>query len=175
VRVLMIPSCGDVAYMLERLEKGMWLWRQGSYDIMVLSGGVARYRYSFNPNQTYSERMYEWIMSQPGHPEEYQVIRENNSRDTYENIELSLKALQERGQVEHVTVVTQWQHGFRFASTFKRAHGIKNVRIERTSYKLPLKSWLLEWVFMFAHFVDPKGMWFLGPLNRWIRSRRPRG
>lgn len=170
MRVLLIPACSVIAHLLERLEKGLWLWRTGEYDVMVLTGGKGKY-----PNEiahTYNNRMRDWTMSQQGHPTEAQLIIENQSCDTYSNIALSLERIRERGSITSITVVTQWQHGVRFRLTFKKAYGIHEVKVHNTEYKLPLFSWLLEWFYIFAYFIDPKGAWFLGPCIRWKRNRQ---
>lgn len=173
MHVLLIPSCkigpglnelhpGDT---LLRLKRGLELWRGGGFDRILVVGGL------FNPPSVQmiaaSELMVSWLVEHG--VSRKLILFETQSRDTYENVLMGLKALQLAGLADaKITVVTQWQHAIRFWLTFLLGYG-RLVELECMDYPVPWSVFLSEWVFMFLHLLFPRGN--LSPISRWHRAR----
>jgi len=151
---------------LYRCEHALELWRTGEYDYLVTSGGI------FHPPNVQSvpagTLMGLWFLEH-GVPER-QILCEDTSLDTYENIAHSiamLKALDVWPSCQ-ITVVTQWQHAIRFFITFLWAWW-KPTRLCSLDQPITWGTWLQEWVLIAYHILDRKGT---GWVACWNRDRR---
>lgn len=173
-RVLFVPSCGVTEHnvltptdTLLRCEEGLKLWRSGDYDYILVTGGL------FNPKHVQSipagMLMRGWFIARGVDPNK--VIEETRSLDTFENIKFGLEELRKRGIPDRdITVVTQWQHAWRFAITFRRAYGIKVKRVP-LEYAMSWKSWLIEFVLIAYHAYDRYGTKHVAQKNRDDRRK----
>jgi len=174
MKVLLVP-CGGISAKnqisskdtLPRCLKALELWQTGQYDRIVVTGGI------FLPQHIQTvpagEIMRQWFEKQG--IEHDKILVENKSLDTYENVRYVLDKLKER-EIENpeITLVTQWQHSWRFWLTF-RSYGIK-IKRHKVKFKISWLTWLLEFAFIFIHLIDPKGIWFFGRINRKKRNRK---
>lgn len=173
MRYLLIPSCGIEKQnqlcktdTLLRLQEGLRLWRTGSFDYLLVSGGI------FNPPEiqtvSASELMRDWLIEQ-GVPKG-RIICESRSLDTYENISMSLDILREIGdQTVKITVVTQWQHAIRFRITFLLGYRMW-IRTVSMHYPMAPQAIAKEFLFILHHLLFPKGEW--SPWSKRIRTLR---
>ena len=174
MKILLVPAGGVVEKdqiaphdTLLRCEAALKLWQETQFDLIIVSGGI------FLPSgiQTVSAAvlMQEWFIKQ-GIPEN-KILIEDQSLDTYQNVQFTLDLLEIHNLKDaELTVITQWQHARRFARTFK-SHGIK-IKRHPLHYKVGFKTWLMEWMFMFIHLIDPKGKWLFGKINRKKRTQK---
>lgn len=108
IDVLMIPSCKNPKRTLLRLKLGLQEWKKGQHRVLVLSG-------QRKDRPTKDKDMLQWILEQDRTLDKTFIVYEDKSRNTYENVHYTLMALFDGGfKCKSVTVVTQWQHGFRF-------------------------------------------------------------
>ena len=172
--VLLIPSCNIGPSLnelnpndtLPRLQKGLILWKQGGYDTILVTGGV------FNAPSVQiipaAVLMKKWLIAH-GVPAA-NILCENESLDTYENIANGLAVLKRNG-LSHadITIVTQWQHAIRCWLTFRRGYR-KTIRIVPLSYPISFRTWCWEFLFIIHHLLFPKGKY--SPFAARNRSRR---
>lgn len=153
---------------LLRCKKALELWRTGKYDLVIVSGG----KFLAPDVQTLPAGllMGRWFMNQG--LETGQLIIEQESLDTFENISFSVTAMRARGLDDpsrwDITVVSQWQHTRRFAISFRHMSGVE-VRTADPGYGLGPIEWLKEWLFILVHVLDPLGH---GQLARHNREQR---
>lgn len=172
MRYLFIPSC-EVAPQDSlrgttteyRLQRGLELWRTGTFDRIVVMGGV--YLPSWRQTRPSAELMYEWLVEHGVHS--MYIIVEARSRDTYENISLALELLPLHDPHLEITVVSHWQHTLRIAVTFWRAHRLK-VRIIPLWYWVSFKTFCVEWVGLFVHLFDKTGTSWFSRYNKRSRT-----
>jgi len=169
-KYLMIPS-NEVfslnqlrgTFTEKRLKRGFKIWKKGGYDKIIVSGGI------FLPPhiQTVAAGllMEDWLRTQRVWSEN--VLVEDKSRDTYENISLSLALIKE--EKPEITVVTHWQHALRFWVTFRRAHNVK-VKIHPMFYWVDLKTFVMEWFILLVHLFDRDGTGKIATKNRLDRT-----
>lgn len=170
MRYLFIPSC-EVApcdrlsgtTTEKRLISGLQIWRCGGYDMIIVSGGV------YLPpeiQKTPSGRLMKKWLVRKGVPAS-NIIAEEYSRDTYENISYSLLLLED--VAPQFTVVTHWQHAIRFRLTFKLANKMK-VRTKPIYCWGGLKNFLFEWLILLIHLLDRRGTGTVARKNRESRT-----
>lgn len=148
----------------KRLNRGFKIWKKGRYDKIIVSGGIF-----LPPNvQTVAagRLMEDWLRTR-GVPAE-NILVEDKSRDTYENISESLALLTKEEKPE-CTVVTHWQHALRFWVTFRRAHKVK-AKIHPMFYWVDIKTFILEWFILLVHIFDRDGTGKIASKNRLDRT-----
>ncbi|MDD5217882.1 MAG: YdcF family protein [Candidatus Omnitrophica bacterium] len=172
-KILLIPSCGiqpvdfpSPQDTLIRLRQGLKLWRMAAYDTILVTGGI------FHPHwiqtRPAAHIMRDWLINQ-GVPEDY-ILTEDKSVDTFENVNNSVGVLMEADAwPAEITVVTQWQHALRFATTFLYGHGVW-IKTFGLHYPVSLTTSLNECLFIAYHLLDPTGKGRLAARNR--ESRR---
>lgn len=103
------PSPG----LRERLEKALWLYREGYVPYLIVSGGVG-------PGKPISEAeaMRRWLEEQ-GIPGE-RILMEDRARSTYENLAFS-RAIMERHGFRTALVVS---HGYHLARAVEMARSL---------------------------------------------------
>lgn len=168
IDVLLVPS-GDLRhdetsgkdvlgrYTLERCKRALELWKTDRYQIIITTGGLVL---DLGPGGSI---MKNWFVEQ-GVPEGV-IIVESQALDTFQNVRFSLKVLPENCRI---TVVSQWQHAIRFWLAFK-AYNVEIVRYP-LHYKMRFQEWLVEWLFILYHLLDPKGGGLLARRSREERS-----
>ncbi len=175
MQILFVPSGGitpvdqlSPANTLQRCIKALQLWQNGTYHILILSGGIC------DPPSIQrtagAEIMRRWFVER-GVPEK-RIITESHSRDTYENIILSvrlLKNLVPHNQTHHWTVVSQWQRCLRIWITLWRLHRIR-PKLQMLRYPIGIRGFLKECVFIAYHLYDRDGNKYLARKNRSRRS-----
>jgi hypothetical protein len=170
VKYLFIPSC-EVApknrltgtTTLKRLVYGLSLWRGSRYDFIIVSGGV--YLPPHTQTIASGKLMKEWLVDQGVSAE--RILSEEEARDTYENISGSLELIKD--STPDITVVSHWQHAIRFWITFRLAHQLR-ARIVPMWYWVDLKVFVLEWIILLVHLMDPKGTGRIATGNRKART-----
>lgn len=178
VEILLVPSGGifslnqlSPADTLLRCERGLKMWERGSFDKILVTGGI----YSPSNIQTLpaAELMAQWFR-QKGVPAG-DIIIEPRSLDTFENIKFSLEEL---GRLSinnfRITVVTQWQHVIRFWITFCLGYNIR-VKIQPMNYAISFRTWLEEWFFIIYHLYDRRGTKYFARKNRRNRTQLKQG
>ncbi|MFA5946271.1 MAG: YdcF family protein [Patescibacteria group bacterium] len=172
-QVLFVPSGNIVeknelspADTLLRCQRALELWKSGKFHFLLITGGL------FNPPDVQSIPaawiMAEWFQNR-GVPRD-QIIVERDSLDTFQNIRFGLERLKENDIVNcDFTVVTQWQHAWRFWVTMWWVYGIKIERVGM-HYKLPALAQIKEYLFILYHVWDPYGVGFLAQKNRRDRG-----
>ncbi len=168
----MIPAGGIIKRdkldfdTLLRIERGVKIFysRPAYWDKILVSGGI------FLPSEIQSisaaklmatELIKRGISSK-------RIILEENSLDTFQNVEFSILKCAEVGINPEITVVTQWQHAIRFWICF-RGYKLK-IYLKPISYRVPIITWLKEWFFIIYHVYDRRGVRPLALKNR--RERR---
>ncbi len=174
MHVLLVPSA-DIEPVnklgkrtLLRLQRAAELLQSGEYDCLILSGGQCH-----GPEvetQSAAVTMELWLAEQKITVPV--LVIEGDSRDTYENISCSLKRLADYPDGHQITVVSQWQHTWRFALTFLLAHGIWIKRVG-LHYPLPLHDIVMEWLGILYHLYDWHGTKRLAKANRAKRTVVP--
>ena len=100
------------------------------------------------------------------------IIRETNSKDTFENVSFSIQELKKQDIYNpKITVITSFMHALRFYISFYFAHKIK-IKIHSKCYSLKCKEFIKECFFFLVHLIDPKGIGFLANLNRKNRLKK---
>ena len=166
MKFLFIPSC-DISQKnkledtrtLRRLVKGLRLWKTGRFDKIIVSGGI----HSQNQTTASAVLMKIWLMN--NEVESNDIIVEQRSLDTFQNIFFSIEMLEKVDSCPEITVVTHWQHCLRFKMTFWRKYGLK-IKTAPIWDFINLKTFILEWIFLFAHLVDKDGQ------NRFSKDER---
>ena len=178
MNILYIPSCGispvdqlSPGDTLLRCQEALRLWRRGGYDLLGVGGGM------FLPpgvqKTPAAVLMREWFIARG--VEDYQIIDERRSLDTYQNAAFLLEELAVYEVPEpRIMVVTQWQHAIRFWITFRRAHGVR-VRLHPIRYPISWKTWMMEWFLIFYHAIDRRGTLALARKNRAARAMAAAG
>lgn len=158
MKYLLIPSCEvlpldslENTQTLERLQAGLLEWEKNAYDFIIVSGGI----YLPPEIQTIpcAILMRNWLVE--NNVSEENIICETSSRDTYENIECSMKLILD-DKYSKITVVSHWQHCLRFKTTFWRKYK-KRIYVIPMWNMLSLKGFILEWIFLAIHIVDKNG------------------
>lgn len=170
--ILLIPSCGiePVDHLsskdtLIRLMHGLAEWQSRQYDLILVTGGVFNPR--FVQTRPAGQLMKDWLVAM-GIREDI-ILTENKSLDTFENVKYGIEVLQDNNAwPADITVVTQWQHAVRFATTFLLGYKIK-IRLCPAHYPISTKTALNEYFFMAYHLFDPKGNGLLAKHNRALR------
>lgn len=152
----------------------MELWRTGQFDLMVLSGGIVAPRYI--QTRPHAHTMKEWVINQPGAPDNEQILIDEMSRDSYENTYFSYDRIKTAGynpiiQDITLTIVSEIHHARRLRITFQKGIGWQSINIAPVNYKLSFGMCLLEYALYIMHAVDPEGIGPLAKLNRWLRTR----
>lgn len=149
-----------------RLGRGLSLWKEGGYAAILVTGGL----YHDPKRQTVpaSVLMKRWLVLHGGvDPDD--IITEERSRDTFENVRLGL--LRVFRTFRHlrfdVTVVSHPTHLRRFRSVF-RAYGMR-VDTVPVHYPLSIKERVLEAMMYAYHLFDSDGS---GAVARMNRARR---
>lgn len=168
-RVLMVLAAGiepvdkNDRAVLARLSMGLALWKEGRFDVILVTGGI------FLPRtiqtRPAAELMADWLFAQ-GVPSD-RVMIENKALNTWDNISGGLRLLSNRFGNEPIgiTVVTQWQQAMRVWLSFALGYG-KLVKVGPVSEP---KFLPLEIAYFLLHLLDPRGV---GPLA--VRNREQR-
>jgi uncharacterized SAM-binding protein YcdF (DUF218 family) len=173
-KVLLIPSGGIQAVdfpapqdTLIRLRQGLKLWHTGAYDMVLVTGGT------FNPQwiqtRPAAHIMRDWLVNNGVDPE--CILVEDKSVDTFENVNNSVAVLMDADAwPAEITVVTQWQHATRLATSFLYGHHIW-IKTFGLHYPISLRTALNEYLFMAYHLLDPSGKGRLASHNRETRRQ----
>lgn len=181
VKILFVPAGGitrldqlDPANTLKRCEHALKMWNTKEYDHLVVTGG----KFLSPDIQTApaGQLMAEWFNAHGVNST--RIIIEEDSLDTYENISGSVIAMEDcklsDSQRWDITVVTQWQHSWRFWISFWNMYGIRIER-EPLSYPMSFMSWIMEFAMIAYHFYDPCGTGVIARKNRENRRRAAAG
>ena len=173
MKIILVPAGGISAInklssdTLTRCKAALKLWQKGGFDKILLSGGI------FLPPSIQTKPaallMKQWLKN-AGINEKY-LLLEEQSRDTFENVKLSLDILNKTSNDWQITIITHWQHAIRFWITFSLGYGIK-IKIHPLFYKLPLQAMFKEFLSIIYHIYDPQGVKKIPRLNREKRSKR---
>lgn len=172
-RILLVPSSGMSGLELEfdtkaRCDRAFKLWCSGRYDLILVTGGVTQ-SVKFPPDSTIMKTYFESLGVSSS-----LIIEENRALDTFQNVAFSLEKLDDEGIRDfQITVVTQWQHAIRFAITFWLGHGL-HIQIECVRYPMSAIYWCCEWLYIFYHLYDPRGVRYFARLNRRNRKLNTR-
>lgn len=98
------------------------------------------------------------------------IIVEIEALDTYQKISGIMDLISEDSDPE-ITVVTHWQHAFRFKIIFWRMYGLK-VRLIKMFYWVSCFVFVFEWAFLFLYLFDKKRNSWLVKKNREQRSQK---
>ena len=177
MRILLVPS-GDIVNgtdlapfnTLPRCERGLELFRSGRYDLILVTGGC------FLPRHLQTEAagslMYRWFVEHGIRAD--QIVSETKSLDTFQNISMGMTALMAIDSGDQsswqITVVTQWQHAWRFWISFKAMYGL-TIKRESLYYPMGFKRWLKEFALIAYHLYDKKGVGAIAQHNRNQRQR----
>jgi len=145
-----------------RMREALKRWQEGGWDYLLVTGGAFTSKKIMTiPG---SRVMAQWFLAKAVPSD--RLIVEDQSRDTYQNVEFSLATVKACGfspdQVE-ITVVTHWQHAIRFWLTF-RSYGI-SANLIKLHYPVGIIGSIREYVYISLHALDPKGR-LVGWLNR---------
>lgn len=170
MRYLFIPSCEvsavDRLHGTEtetRLVRGLEEWKTGSYDMIVVMGGI--YLPPTVQRTASALLMRIWLIERG--VSTYDIIAEDLSRDTFENIDFAL-ALIEADIEKDITVVSEWQHVLRFWVTMTKDYLIAPRLIGLWKDKSRLEV-LKEVGFLGVHILSFRGY---DPLSWWGRRGR---
>ena len=184
--ILFVPSGGittldqlDPANTLLRCVQGLKMWQTGKYQYLVVTGG--KFLAPSVQTKPAGQLQAEWFVAQGVDPN--RIIIEQTSLDTYENITNSLRAMHafQNGALGDdyppnwdITVVTQWQHSWRFWISFWE---LGRLRIKRAPMHYPMSwlSWVMEFAMVAYHFYDPRGTGLVARKNREGRRRTAAG
>lgn len=159
--ILMVPSRwvevdGLDTWSRERCDVALTEWRKDPSQLILLSGG----KFRKGQQQTAARMMFDYLR-QLGVPEE-QMLLEELSVDTYENVRFSQRVLRRAlHEPVRITVVSDFLHGLRFHSIFW-AHGV-SIRVKVSSYRVPLSQVFVELAAILWTLVDRKGK------GRWAK------
>ena len=164
----------EVTKTLARLETGLQLSKskgEGFFDYIIVSGGAVNARKG-HP-MPHAEVMKKWLVSN-GVPES-QILVDDTSLDTYQNIENSLYVLKNKiglGSLSGVEfyLVTEKNHAKRAILTLE-AWGIdpnKVIIVPVETYTISRLEYMVERCMYLLHQVDPKGK-TLAKLNQLLR------
>lgn len=170
--VLLIPSHGPVEnnepHAISRLEQAYSLIQSTNYDLVVVSGGTV-----WGPDvqkQPLAVGMANWLTERIPVIGKRLVI-ESSSRDTFENLELSLTAIRQLlGETPfHLTIVTEAPQGRRIQASLRRGYKIFDAEIITPHLKVPPHRQILELIFLIIHQLWPIDG---GPLSEAMRRKR---
>lgn len=159
MNVLLVPSA-EIAPLdqlsgtrtLIRCENALIAWNSGKYDLLLVCGGKTHSpEFESRPAAV---TMAEWFLDHGISAAD--IVIEDQSLDTYQNIEYSLRILTGLPGKHTITVISQWQHTLRFVITGLLAHTIWIRRIG-LHYPEPNGFMLKSWVLLLYHFYDWKG------------------
>lgn len=164
--ILMIPACEPETKKGTETEKrllaGLQLWNNGNFEKILVCGGV----YTSYQIQSSARSMKEWLIERGVASKN--IVEEDSSRDTYENIDLSVERLREYGFLLRkikIHVITQWQHSIRIWICFLWKYK-KRIRLHPLFYSFNCK----EILFFFYHLYDPGGTKRIAKKNREKRK-----
>src|SRR6056297_3410944 len=171
MKYLFIPS-NDVrslnklkgTFTLKRLKKGLKKWKTKKYDKILVAGGLCYP--AEQQTKTLGKLMKDWLISKGISADK--IIAETESLDTYQNISGVMELISEDSNPE-ITVVTHWQHAWRFKITFWRMYGLK-IKLIKMFYWVNLPNFVVEWVFLLIHLFDKNGNSWLVRKNRIQRA-----
>lgn len=176
-RILMVPfGSGEPVNVLSekdtmiRMRKGLEMWQDGGWDFLLVCGGTFTSKKIMTI--TGAIVMKQWFVDQKVPAS--QIIIDDQSRDTYQNVAFSIDAICGRLglpiKATSITVVTQWQHAIRFWLTFK-SYGV-NVNLKKLSYPMGIAGIIREFVLIAVTALDPRGR-VIGTINqRLFRQNR---
>jgi hypothetical protein len=165
------PDCLD-PHSLSRLEKAEELWEGHHYDLIVISGGtVSSSQIQTKPLAT---TMAEWATLHMRYILN-QLIVEDKSRDTFENISLSLHLLLNEKIVLrnlHLTVVTEKEQGRRILAILEKGYPntFQTITIETPSLQVPWPRKITEWLMYIYTCCDPRGEGWIARSLRALRT-----
>ncbi|MDD4607204.1 MAG: YdcF family protein [Patescibacteria group bacterium] len=174
MKILLVPSgkinpvdCLEGTDTLLRCKKALELWQTGVYSKVLVTGGIcSKPKIQTQPAGTL---MAQWFEENGVSASD--IIIEDQSLDTFENIRLSLQKILDLESDYEITVVTQQQHAMRMWITFLYGYGLL-VGICPVKYKNSFKNWLREWGYLLYHLYDRKGTKFLAKKNRDSRRQK---
>ncbi|NMB70396.1 DUF218 domain-containing protein [candidate division WWE3 bacterium] len=161
-----LTSKGDLSVvMLARINVLMHIAGQGSFDFLVITGGVTRRRF-----QSEALSIYNIIKSSVSFPNNLPVIIEDNSRTTRENI-INTKKLIETRSFESLTVITGADSYRRFRRLYRlhMPEHFSKINFEVAENISGFRSFFKECVFYACSIWDPNEF-FLKPILRIFRS-----
>ena len=159
--ILPLNQVGKVELL--RLKAALRLWKSNKYDLILTTGGL----YLPRSIQTLpsAEVSKKWLISQGVSGD--CIVALTNSADSFQEVASVVTWAKENRKKLKITIVTHWQHALRFFISFlSYRFWIKRYSLY---YCVPIKDWLMEWVFILIHLTDPRG-W--GILPRWNRKQR---
>lgn len=148
---------------IKNCEAGRAIWRKESFDKLMVVGGI----FCLKSIQTIpiSTLMAKWFEDQGIKKD--QILTEEESKDTWGNIENALKILPKDSDI---TAVSQWQHMMRVVLIFKLGYGI-NVRTHAAMFFPGFKRFIMEWAYLALTIFDPRGASWFAKVNRTRRSQ----
>ena len=155
----------SLADTLQRCKKALDLWKTKEYEKILVTGGIF-----LPPNiqtKPAGDLMALWFRQNKVPAES--IIIENQALDSFKNCHLGLKKLNNPISNHNILVVTQWHHAIRLGITFFLGYGIR-VNLFTLKYPISIKTWFMEWLFIFYHLYDPKGKKILAKKNRQNRT-----
>lgn len=176
-RILLVPlgSVEPVNKLSEkdtmiRMREALRMWNEGRQDYLLVTGGAFTSKKIMTVPG--ARVMKKWFIANG--VSSSQIIVEDESRDTYQNVEFSLEIIKSPLDFTldsiKITVVTQWQHAIRFWLTF-RAYGIR-VNLEKLHYPMGIVGIAREYILIAITALDPKGR-IIGALKqRLFRQNR---
>lgn len=179
-KILLVPAghCSDfgISYDTEiRVLSAIECCGKRNFDLIIFSGGIFWKKSKSMPNISaakFMKNMFERYSPNILSGKNTRIVLENESLDTFQCIDFSLKIIQEQEKIHgkaEITVISDWQHLKRLKISFWKGYGIK-IKTRRAFYSVELRQYLKEWMYLLVHMLDPKGTSWLPRINRKCRN-----
>ena len=147
---------------LFRLQKAVCWLEQNQVDLVILSGG----KYTSGQKKSTARLMHDWLYNQFYKNREvppFQIIEEDNSRDTNENIVFSLVYV--NTEIDKIFIISERHHLRRIEHILKR-YDIKPELIPVDYKNLIGRFW--EHLLYFYTLLDPKYVGLLALYHNYV-------
>ncbi len=186
MKIIFVPSCGIGFEIVDgkrvikqdsltttdtkiRCDAGAEFFKKIEGEVnIVCTGGI--FLPPFLQTKPASSLMKEYLISVHGIPPE-KIWTEEKSLDSWENVEMTRRTLQERGikEIEEIEifVVSHWPHALRLKRLF-RYQGFHKVKSLGLHYPVGWRMWVLELLNNILTLIDPTGK------SKWVKKERER-